>query len=62
MATEPTIKGRIAVETDPDQSWFWTEEWLAGEREADAQIAVGAGTFFEHGGEFLRALDPHLAA
>jgi hypothetical protein len=25
-----------------DQAWFWTEEWQAGEREADAQISAGA--------------------
>lgn len=24
-----------------DQRWFWTPAWLAGEREASAQIAAG---------------------
>ncbi|WP_435589786.1 hypothetical protein [Micromonospora aurantiaca (nom. illeg.)] len=26
---------------DPDQAWFWTPEWQAGEREADADLAAG---------------------
>jgi hypothetical protein len=45
------------VDTDPAQSWFWTEEWQAGEREADAQIAAGEGSFFASGEEFLAALE-----
>lgn len=27
--------------TEPDQSWFWTREWQAKEREADKDIAEG---------------------
>ena len=41
VAEQKTIKRMIEVETEPDQSWFWAEEWQAGEREADAQIAAG---------------------
>ncbi len=26
---------------DPDQAWFWTEEWQKGEREADEAIRAG---------------------
>lgn len=26
---------------DPDQAWFWTEEWQKGEREADEDIRAG---------------------
>jgi hypothetical protein len=44
-------------EVDPDQAWFWTEEWQAKEREADAAIAAGEGTFFESADDFLAALD-----
>lgn len=29
-----------------DQTWFWTEQWQAGEREASAQIAAGELTTF----------------
>ena len=28
-------------EIDPDQAWFWTEEWQEGEREADEDIRQG---------------------
>lgn len=43
--------------TDPDQDWFWTDEWQAGEREASRQIEAGEGTVYETGEEFLAALD-----
>jgi hypothetical protein len=26
---------------NPDQAWFWTEEWQAGEREVDREVAAG---------------------
>ena len=32
------------VERDPDQWWFWTPEWQAGEREVDRQRAAGQTT------------------
>jgi len=41
----------------PDQAWFWTDEWLAGEAEADADIAAGRCEFFGSDEEFLAALD-----
>jgi antitoxin component of MazEF toxin-antitoxin module len=31
-------------ERDPDQAWFWTEEWQKKEREADEDIAAGRTT------------------
>jgi hypothetical protein len=57
MAQQKTTKRLVEVETDPDQAWFWTEEWQAGEREADAQIAAGERTFFASGEELLAALE-----
>ena len=30
-----------------DQAWFWSEEWQAGEREAEADIAAGRVKTFE---------------
>ncbi|MEP6870717.1 MAG: hypothetical protein ABI939_02595 [Anaerolineaceae bacterium] len=33
-----------AEEPDPDQAWFWTQEWQRKEREADEDIAAGGVT------------------
>lgn len=41
---------------DATQAWFWTAEWQAGEREADADEAAGRGETFESGEEFVKAL------
>ena len=30
-----------AADRDPDQAWFWTPEWQAGEREAEEDIREG---------------------
>jgi antitoxin PrlF len=32
------------VSIPTDQTWFFTPGWLAGEREADENIAAGRGT------------------
>lgn len=39
-----------------DQAWFWDPEWLAGEREVDAEIARGDLTEFTTTEEFLASL------
>lgn len=41
---------------DATQAWFWTPEWQAGEREADADRASGTTEMFESGEEFIGAL------
>jgi hypothetical protein len=46
------IKGPI----DPDQAWFWTPEWQAKEREADADKAAGRVERFESDEAFTAAL------
>ncbi len=51
------LRGIIKGPIDPDQAWFWTPEWQAGEREADAEIAAGGGTRYHSDEEFLAALD-----
>jgi hypothetical protein len=51
------LRGIINGPIDPDQAWFWTLEWQAGEREADAEIAAGRGTHYDSDEEFLAALD-----
>lgn len=51
------LRGIIKGPIDPDQAWFWTPEWQAGEHEADADIAAGRGTRYRGDEEFLAALD-----
>jgi AbrB family looped-hinge helix DNA binding protein len=36
------VRGMTVIPSD--QKWFWTEAWQAGEREASAELAAGAGT------------------
>lgn len=40
-----------------DQAWFWTEEWQAGEREADAQIAAGGLPVYDDMAALLADID-----
>jgi hypothetical protein len=51
------LRGIIKGPLDPDQAWFWTPEWQSGEREADAEIAEGAGAVFHSTGEFISHLE-----
>jgi hypothetical protein len=34
------------VRVPPDEAGFWTEEWQAGERRAEADLAAGRGRLF----------------
>jgi antitoxin PrlF len=36
-----TVRGYVSIPTD--QAWFFTPQWLAGEREAEEEIAAGRG-------------------
>ena len=53
------------TETDVDESeliarsqaWFWTEEWQAGEKEDDADIAAGRLERFDASQSLLDSLD-----
>ena len=51
------LRGIIKGPIDPDQAWFWTPEWLGGEREADAERAKGSGRVFRNTDEFIAHLD-----
>lgn len=42
---EMVVRGFTSVPAD--QAWFFTPEWLAGEREAGEQIAAGRTDFYE---------------
>lgn len=41
---------------DATQAWFWSPEWQAGEREADADRAAGNVEGFESGQALIEAL------
>ena len=45
------------AEIPSDQAWFWTAEWQDGEREASAELAAGAGTFYENVDTLLAGLN-----
>jgi len=47
----------IMSDINPDQAWFWTEEWQAGEREIDARIAAGQTIRHASTEEFLSSLE-----
>lgn len=45
------------VETRRDQSWFWTSEWQAKEREADEALAEGRARTFDNMDDMIAFLD-----
>jgi hypothetical protein len=47
----------VMQRVNPGEAWFWTENWQAGEREVDANIAAGRTTHYTSDEEFLAALD-----
>ena len=51
-----TVRGFVSVPTD--QAWFFTREWLAGEQEADEEIAAGRGVSHT----LVEAMFDHLEA
>jgi len=55
-----TVRGYISIPTD--QAWFFTPQWLAGEREADEDIAAGRGTVHESAEDMFAHLDTLGAA
>jgi len=42
---------------DGSQAWFWTDEWQASEREAEADAAAGRVEFFGSSEEFPASFD-----
>lgn len=46
---------------DANQAWFWTPEWQAGEREADANATAGKGEYFASGEELLAGIELRMA-
>jgi AbrB family looped-hinge helix DNA binding protein len=50
-----TVRGYVSIPTD--QAWFFTSEWLAGEREADEEIEAGRGAVHESADDMFSHLD-----
>jgi len=57
VMTEEGILLRPQKLIDASQAWFWTPEWQAGEREADADLAAGRGEVFQSEETFLGDLE-----
>lgn len=45
------------VAVPAEQAWFWTKEWQAREREADADLATGRSTTFDNAEDLLDHLE-----
>ncbi len=52
---EADVAAKVGI-IDPDQKWFWLEEWQKGEREAERDIKEGRVETFETPEEFRKAL------
>jgi hypothetical protein len=50
----------LMADVNPEQAWFWTESWQAGERAADADFAAGRSTFYASDDEFRAALKARM--
>jgi len=44
------------VEIDPEQAWFWSEEWQAGERKVDEDLRLGRYEDFDDMDDFIASL------
>ena len=52
---QPQVKIK-APKIDPDQWWFWTPEWQAGERQADLEIKAGLGKTYDNADDLIADL------
>jgi antitoxin PrlF len=50
-----TVRGYVSIPTD--QAWFFTPQWLAGEREAEEEIAAGRGKIHGSADDMFAHLD-----
>lgn len=52
---QPQVKIK-APKIDPDQWWFWTPEWQAGEKQADEDIRLGHYETFNNAKDLIKSL------
>ena len=55
--TAGLLRQVISRTIDPEQAWYWTAEWQAAEREADADLEAGRFQRFESDDAFLAHLE-----
>ena len=55
--TAALLRKVVLRQIDPDQAWFWTPEWQAGEREAEDDLAAARFRRFDSDEDFLAHLD-----
>lgn len=56
-AVADSIATGSMVAVPREDAWFWTKDWQAKEREADADREAGRYTEFERGEDFTAYLD-----
>lgn len=56
MQSDGTILLRPQKVVDASQAWFWTPDWIAGERQASHEIEQGQITTFKTADDFLDSL------
>lgn len=56
MLTESGLSISRVADRDPDQAWFWTPEWQAGELEAEIEHRTSPGTIYLNDEDFRTAL------
>lgn len=45
-----------APKIDPDQWWFWTPKWQAGEKQADLEMRAGLGKTYDNADDLIADL------
>ncbi len=53
-AGQVTMRGLRSIPTE--QTWFWTQAWQDGEKQASEQLAAGEGAMFDDADAFLDSL------
>lgn len=48
------------ADRDPDQAWFWTPEWQAGERQTDEDLRTGNYEDFDTMDDFITSLKEEM--
>ncbi len=49
------LRSLMDGQIDPEQTWFWTSDWLAGELEADREADDNPGAVYKDGETFKAA-------